>query len=144
MNIPFVVNTLAISEDLDEMPHNVAFHQGMHCLLRQNRPLKKEIQYFFGIIACDPSIYTMDHPDFITYSFMARSTSLKRVKVSKGAKIRNRYNKAPHLTQDTYGTVTNLQLDTTNESTKISPFPVGDHRAQFKQTHNKSVLIVHA
>ena len=30
-------------------------------------------------------------------------------KVSKGAKIRNRYNQVPHLTQDTNGKVTNLQ-----------------------------------
>ena len=37
-------------------------------------------------------------------------------KVSKGAKIRNRYNQVPHLTQDTNGKVTNSQLDTTNES----------------------------
>ena len=29
------------------------------------------------------------------------------VKVSKGAKIRNRYNQFPHLTQDTTGKVTN-------------------------------------
>ena len=35
------------------------------------------------------------------------------IKVSKGAKIRNRYNQVPHLTQDTDGKVTNSQLDTT-------------------------------
>ena len=28
------MGTLANSEDPDEMPHNVAFHQGLHCLLR--------------------------------------------------------------------------------------------------------------
>ena len=33
----------------------------------------------------------------------------KIVKTSKGAKIRNRYNQVPHLTQDTNGKVTNLQ-----------------------------------
>ena len=33
-------------------------------------------------------------------------------KESKGAKIRNRYNQVPHLTQDTNGKVTNSQLDT--------------------------------
>ena len=38
------------------------------------------------------------------------------VKVRKSAKIRNRYNQAPHLTQDTNGKVTNSQLYTTNES----------------------------
>ena len=31
------------------------------------------------------------------------------VKVSNGAKIRNRYNQVPHLTQDTNGKVTNSQ-----------------------------------
>ena len=38
------------------------------------------------------------------------------LKVSKGAKIRNRYNQVPHLTQYTNGKVTNSQLDTSNES----------------------------
>ena len=33
--------------------------------------------------------------------------------VSKGAKIRNRYNQVPYLTQDTNGKVTDSQLDTT-------------------------------
>ena len=32
-----------------------------------------------------------------------------RTKVITGAKIRNRYNQVPHLTQDTNGKVTNLQ-----------------------------------
>ena len=31
------------------------------------------------------------------------------LEVSKGAKIRNRYNQVPHLTQDTNGKVTNSQ-----------------------------------
>ena len=34
---------------------------------------------------------------------------LKSIKVSKGAKVRNRYNQVPHLTQDTNGKVTNSQ-----------------------------------
>ena len=34
----------AYNEDLDEMLHNAAFHQGLHCLLRLNRSSKKEIQ----------------------------------------------------------------------------------------------------
>ena len=37
-------------------------------------------------------------------------------KVRKRAKIRNRYNQAPHLTQDTNGKVTTSQLDITNET----------------------------
>ena len=59
------MGTLANSEDPDEMPHNVAFHQGLHCLLRQNQSSEKEMQYFLEIITCDTSIYTMDHPDLI-------------------------------------------------------------------------------
>ena len=62
------------------------------------------------------------------------------VKVSKGTKIRNRYNQVPHLTQDTNGKVTNLQLDTTNESQEVSPFQAGDHEAHINrqpQRHSK-------
>ena len=55
-------------------------------------------------------------------------------KQSKGAKIRNRYNQVPHLTQDTNWKVTNSQLDTTNESQEVDPFPAGDHKAQLN-TH---------
>ena len=50
--------------------------------------------------------------------------SKKRVKIS------NQYNQAPHLTQDTDGKVTNLQLDTTNESQEVSPFPAGDRKSE--------------
>ena len=49
-------------------------------------------------------------------------------KVSKGPKIRNRYNQVPHLTHDINGKVTKSQLDTTNESQEVSPFPAGDNR----------------
>ena len=59
---------------------------------------------------------------------------------SKGAKIRNRYNQVPHLTQVTNGKVTNSQLDTTNESQEVSPLPAGDHKAHIDrrvQRHSK-------
>ena len=62
------------------------------------------------------------------------------MKVSKGAKIRNRYNQVPHLTQDTNGKVTNSQLDTTNKSQEVSSFPAGDHKAHINrraQRHSK-------
>ena len=52
---------------------------------------------------------------------------------SKGAKIRNRYNQVPHLTQDTNGKVTNSQLDTTNESQEVSLFQAGDHKANMNR-----------
>ena len=54
-------------------------------------------------------------------------------KVSKGAKIRNRFNQAPHLTQDTNGKVTNSQPNTTNESQEVGRFPVGDHKAHINR-----------
>ena len=53
--------TLANSEDVDEMPQNVAFHQGLHCLLRQKQFSEKEIQYYLEIITCDPLLYTKGH-----------------------------------------------------------------------------------
>ena len=62
------------------------------------------------------------------------------MKVSKGAKIRNRYNQVPHLTQDTNGKVTNSQLDTTYESQEVSLFPADDHKAHINrraQRHSK-------
>ena len=52
-----------------------------------------------------------------------------KIKVNKGAKIKNRYNQVQHLTQDTNGKVTNSQLDPTNKSKEVSPFPAGDHKA---------------
>ena len=54
-------------------------------------------------------------------------------KLSKGAKIRNRYKQVPHLTQDTSGKVINSQLDTTNENHEVSPFPVSDHKAHINR-----------
>ena len=63
-----------------------------------------------------------------------------KMEVSKGAKIRNRYNQVPHLTQDTNGKVTNSQLDTTNKSQEVSLFPVGYHKAHINrraQRHSK-------
>ena len=39
------MGTLAKSEDPDEMQHNVAFHQGRHCLLKLKR--SPEIEFYF-------------------------------------------------------------------------------------------------
>ena len=59
--------------------------------------------------------------------------STRVVKVSKGAKIMNRYNRVPHLTQDTNWKVINSQLYTTNNSQAVIPFPAGDHKAQINR-----------
>ena len=53
------------SEDPNEMPHYVAFHQGLHYLLRQR---EIEIQFsnsYLDVINWDPQIYTVDHPKII-------------------------------------------------------------------------------
>ena len=61
-------------------------------------------------------------------------------KSKKECKDLKRYNQVPHLTQDTNGKVTYSQLDITNESQEVSPFPEGDHKASIKhaQKHNKN------
>ena len=70
-----------------------------------------------------------------------RETSRRHfMKVSKGAKIRSRYNQVPHPTKYTNGKVTDSQLDTTNESQEVSPFPAGDHKLHINrcaQRHSK-------
>ena len=61
-------------------------------------------------------------------------------KVRKRAKIKNQYNQAPHLAQDTNGKVTTSQLDITHEGQEVSPFPKSDHKAlrnRRARKHNK-------
>ena len=63
------------------------------------------------------------------------------IKVRKRVKIRNRYNQAPHLTQDTNWKVTTSQLDITNDSQEVSPFPAAVHKASTNRSarkHNKN------
>ena len=73
-------------------------------------------------------------------NFTAYLYHLQEQEVSKGAKIRNRYNQVPHLIKYTNRKVTNLQPDTTNESHEVSPFPAGDHDTHINrraQRHSK-------
>ena len=68
-------------------------------------------------------------------------TRSKLKKVRERVKIRNRYNQAPHLTQNTNGKVTTSHLDITNERQEVSPFPAGDHKASINRRarkHNKN------
>ena len=75
---------------------NTAFQQGLQCLLRQYRSAEKELilNIFLKIITCDPSIYTMDHPDFIVCSFMENSIGVKRVK-HNSKKLNCKYHISP-------------------------------------------------
>ena len=55
------MHTLANSEDSNEMLHTAAFHPGLHCSKR----IFRENNTFLEIIACVPSMYTMNHPKLI-------------------------------------------------------------------------------
>ena len=79
-------------------------------------------------------------PGMLLENMIQLHKNIQHDKISKGAKIRNRSNQVPHLTQDTNGKVINLQLDTTKESQEVSPFPDGDHKAHINrrvQRHSK-------
>ena len=54
---------------------------------------------------------------------------VQKMKVKNTAKIKNRYNQVPHLTQDTTWKVTKNTISVTNKSQKVSPFPTRDHKA---------------
>ena len=71
-----------------------------------------------------------------------RKMSNSMRKVRKRAKIRNQYNQVPHLTHDTNGKVTTSQIDITNESQEVSPFPAGNHEASTNRSawkQNKTI-----
>ena len=57
-----MTGTLASSEDPDEMQHDAAFHQGLHCLLRLKRLSRSDIHHNS---TCDPLKYTMGSPILI-------------------------------------------------------------------------------
>ena len=83
------MGSLTNSEDPDEMPHDVAFHQGLHLLLKQKDLQGKKNVFFFvcgggggGNITFYPLIYTMDHHGFFVCSFMENSIGLKMVQTS--------------------------------------------------------------
>ena len=47
------MGTVANSEDPDEMQHNGAFHQALHCLLRLKEPSGTEIHHNLETSTCD-------------------------------------------------------------------------------------------
>ena len=59
------MGTLANSEDPDEMQHNAAFHQCLHCLLRLKYHSGTEIHHNLSNSTFDPLKYTMGSPVLI-------------------------------------------------------------------------------
>ena len=72
--------TLAISENPDEMQHNAAFYQGLHCLLRLKQPPETEIYHTSDNSTRDPLKYKMNNLIFIVSICMEKSISIQRVK----------------------------------------------------------------
>ena len=62
------------------------------CTVCQNKIdlQRKKHNMFLEIITCDPSVYTMDHPDFIVCWLMENSIGLKRVKNDTNLMIFNK------------------------------------------------------
>ena len=76
------MHTLANSEVPDEIPHKAAFHQGLHCLLRQKHLQSKKYNFYFEIIPCESSIITMDYPKSIVPNQKEESNSAYKGKAS--------------------------------------------------------------
>ena len=69
------MGTLANSED-----QNVAFHQCLHCLLRQIQTSGTEAHSYLEISTCNPFKGTMDNLILIVFICMGESIRIQRAK----------------------------------------------------------------
>ena len=67
------------------------------------------------------------------------SEKVRIVKVRKTAKIKNRYNQVPHLTQDTTWESNKTTINITNKSQEVSPFSAGDHKAAMNRRKSMTI-----
>ena len=74
------MGTLANSEDPDEMQHEAAFHQGLHCLLRVIQPSRTEKKHNLEVSFCDPFKCTMGSPIVIVSICMGKSVRKQSIK----------------------------------------------------------------
>ena len=51
------------------------------------------------------------------------------MQVKKTARLNNRYNQVPHLSQDTKWESNKITINITDKSLEVSPFPSGDNKA---------------
>ena len=116
---------------------SVAICMSGHCHIR----LSFGSFYLFNHICCMLKAMALAKLRFCAVSHdPSQPSHAIRPKVRKRTKIRNGYNQAPHLTQDTYEKVTNSQLVITNESQEVSPFPANDYKALIKY-HKRLQLV---
>ena len=74
----------------------MAFHQGLHCLLRKNNLQRKKLQFYLEIITCDPLNYTMDHSKLIASIQKEKFiSSFKSTSIAKSEL--HVYNETPNL-----------------------------------------------
>ena len=73
------MGTLANSVDQDEMQHNAAFHQGLHCLLRLKQSSGTKTHHDLVMSTCDPLKYTMGSSIRIVSMYMGKSIRIQRV-----------------------------------------------------------------
>ena len=71
------MGTLANSEDPDEMQHNAAFHQGLHCLIRLKQPSGTEMHQNLKYATCDPLKYTIGSHILIISICMGKSIRIQ-------------------------------------------------------------------
>ena len=90
-----------------DTPTNMTFYR-VHFFRRQSWRIKLLQPEF-----CEVKVSERDNRDHRCQrsrslcNFIGQKGTISTIFVSKGAKIRNRYNQVPHLTQDTNGKVTN-------------------------------------
>ena len=64
------MGSLANTDDPGEMQqHNVAFHQGLHCLLRSKQTSGTEIHHNLETFTCDPFKYKIGNP-YLLYQYV--------------------------------------------------------------------------
>ena len=67
------MDTLANREDPDEMQHNAAFHQGLHCLLRLKQSSETKIHHNLENSTYDTLMYIMGNLILIVSICMGKS-----------------------------------------------------------------------
>ena len=82
------MRSLANSADPDEMQHNAAFHQGLHCLIRTKQSSGTGIYHNLENSMCDFLKYTMGSAIFLYQHVWENSSEYKEL-VDQSVKLFN-------------------------------------------------------